>query len=518
MANEVSHRHTATGDTLYFTIRNTARQMWNTGGTPNFETLTVANWTSYKVSMSESPASSYFFAGTFPAISGNMVAGWYWVDVFKQAGGSAAIGDAMQANFFGYWDGTTFKFWAGDTTHLNGTLNTARDVGASVLLSNGTGTGQLKLASGYVAITWADIAAPTTTVALTGTTIASTQHVITDSGTVTTVTNQLTAAQIATGVWQDTTAGDFTVASSIGKALYTGNFVPGAASGLAIVGSAMTLAANQHVIVDSGTVTTVSGAVGSISGVTFPTNFADLAITETTGRVTVGTNADKSGYTISGTKTTLDDLQDLSQTQVTGGAYAINHASFAFNADLDFTTAQKATELIAKVTKWYDSGEDEYVNFPTAFVSAITNLDGLMEYAVSPLDYWRFTANALSLAASQTSVDDLPTNSEFNDRTLPAADYYDPAADVVLTVWDSLIIRSEVAQDGGASSITLDASASALDDFYNGATLTIVSGTGAGQTRRITDYDGTTKVATVDASWGVNPDDTSAFRICGRIA
>lgn len=39
----------------------------------------------------------------------------------------------------------------------------------------------------------------------------------------------------------------------------------------------------------------------------------------------------------------------LTQTQVTGGAYALNHASFAFNAGLDFTNAQKAATL-ARVT------------------------------------------------------------------------------------------------------------------------------------------------------------------------
>lgn len=39
----------------------------------------------------------------------------------------------------------------------------------------------------------------------------------------------------------------------------------------------------------------------------------------------------------------------LTQTQVTGGAYALNNASFAFNAALDFTTAQKAATL-ARVT------------------------------------------------------------------------------------------------------------------------------------------------------------------------
>ena len=56
-------------------------------------------------------------------------------------------------------------------------------------------------------------------------------------GTVTTVTNQLTAAAIATGVWQDATAGDFTVASSIGKSVYIANVAPGASGGHMISGS-----------------------------------------------------------------------------------------------------------------------------------------------------------------------------------------------------------------------------------------------------------------------------------------
>jgi len=48
----------------------------------------------------------------------------------------------------------------------------------------------------------------------------SATNFITSVPTVTTVTNQLTAAAIATGVWQDATAGDFTTASSVGKSLY----------------------------------------------------------------------------------------------------------------------------------------------------------------------------------------------------------------------------------------------------------------------------------------------------------
>ena len=42
-------------------------------------------------------------------------------------------------------------------------------------------------------------------------------------------------------------------------------------------------------------------------------------------------------------------ISTLTQTQVTGGAYAINNASFAFNTGLDFTTTQKAATL-ARVT------------------------------------------------------------------------------------------------------------------------------------------------------------------------
>lgn len=139
MANEVYLRHTATGVNLYFTIRNVSRQMWNTAGTPNFETLAVANWGDYDVVLTESPASSYFYHGTFPAISGNMVAGWYFVEVFLRAGGSPAISDSLIASYFGYWDGTTFKFWSDDVIQIGGTTQTPRDIGLSVLVGDKTG-------------------------------------------------------------------------------------------------------------------------------------------------------------------------------------------------------------------------------------------------------------------------------------------------------------------------------------------------------------------------------------------
>ncbi|MGG2324633.1 hypothetical protein, partial [Salmonella enterica] len=46
--------------------------------------------------------------------------------------------------------------------------------------------------------------------------------------------------------------------------------------------------------------------------------------------------------------------------------------------------------------------------------------------------------------------------------------------------------------------------------------VTITSGTGAGQTRIITAYVGSTKVATVNATWQTNPDATSVYTIYGE--
>lgn len=133
----------------------------------------------------------------------------------------------------------------------------------------------------------ADLATPTNITSASGISLAANQHVITDSGTVTTVTNQLTAAAIATGLWQDATAGDFTVASSIGKSLYTGNVVPGGTNGMFIAG---TNAATSITSALTANITgNLSGSVGSVTG----------AVGSVTAAVTVGTNNDKTGYGLS---------------------------------------------------------------------------------------------------------------------------------------------------------------------------------------------------------------------------
>lgn len=75
------------------------------------------------------------------------------------------------------------------------------------------------------------------------------------------------------------------------------------------------------------------------------------------------------------------------------------------------------------------------------------------------------------------------------------------------------VLRQELAAAGGASTITLDSGASAVNDFYKGCLVAIVGGTGAGQCRAIRSYVGATQVATVGRAWATNPDATSLYVI-----
>ncbi len=70
---------------------------------------------------------------------------------------------------------------------------------------------------------------------------------------------------------------------------------------------------------------------------------------------------------------------------------------------------------------------------------------------------------------------------------------------------------SAYAQAATATTITLSPRESAVNDVYNGRTIHIISGPGAGQSRVILSYDGATKQATLTAAWGVIPDSKSVY-------
>ena len=74
-------------------------------------------------------------------------------------------------------------------------------------------------------------------------------------------------------------------------------------------------------------------------------------------------------------------------------------------------------------------------------------------------------------------------------------------------------LETGTAQAGGANTITLNSGASTYTNYYNSMKVTITSGTGSGQSANIVSYNGTTKVATVDANWSTQPTSSSVYSL-----
>lgn len=77
----------------------------------------------------------------------------------------------------------------------------------------------------------------------------------------------------------------------------------------------------------------------------------------------------------------------------------------------------------------------------------------------------------------------------------------------------TIIREDELAQGGNKLRIILNNASSSTDNLYEGSTVVIMSGTGAGQARRITRYTGSTRTADVLPTFKVAPDNTSVYRI-----
>ena len=58
---------------------------------------------------------------------------------------------------------------------------------------------------------------------------------------------------------------------------------------------------------------------------------------------------------------------------------------------------------------------------------------------------------------------------------------------------------------------SINGKTSTVDNAYVGVDISIVQGTNAGETRTISNYNGTTKAATVSQAWSVTPDNTSVY-------
>lgn len=264
---------------------------------------------------------------------------------------TAYVGSTLVATVYPAWTTTpdsTSQYIFEDTadanvTHVGGTAQTARDLGASVLLSSGTGPGQVKLSNGYVAPNWADVANATSTVALTNTTFSTTQAVASVTGAVGSVTGNV-----------------------------GGNVVGSVASVTGNVGGNV-----------SGNVT---GSVGSVTG------------------------------------------------NVAG-------------------------------------------NVAGSVASVVGSVGGSVLGSVASVAAGGISSTSFAAATGLRTV------------------------------------QSGTAQGGTSTTITLDSGASSTTDLYVNLECVLTGGTGAGQTRAATAYNGTTKVLTVNSAWTVTPDNTTTFAL-----
>jgi hypothetical protein len=88
----------------------------------------------------------------------------------------------------------------------------------------------------------------------------------------------------------------------------------------------------------------------------------------------------------------------------------------------------------------------------------------------------------------------------------------DPIGNIIGGTGNISISSGTLAAVSG-NNITLDASSSSLDNYYKGYTVTIASGPGIAQTRTITSYNGTTKVAACYPPWNQLPTTASTYTI-----
>jgi len=124
-----------------------------------------------------------------------------------------------------------------------------------------------------------------------------------------------------------------------------------------------------------------------------------------------------------------------------------------------------------------------------------------------------FAVETYGNASAQHALD-LGTIIENQVWDAGAAGHQDPNS-IGHRIWQG--IRAASAQAATATTITLDAAANSVDDFYKGALIvTKQSGaTGSGQARLITAYNGTTKVATITPAWVTTPASTIGFVLFG---
>jgi hypothetical protein len=138
---------------------------------------------------------------------------------------------------------------------------------------------------------------------------------------------------------------------------------------------------------------------------------------------------------------------------------------------------------------------------------------------------WKYLFSISESDQSKFLTEDwIPVKTLTSDDSTPQFDVQEYAVDGSIDIIRVTNAGSgyENAYDGDVAAatittITLDSSASSTNDIYNGATIWITGSVGGGQSRVISDYVGSTKVATLSTPWLRIPTTTDSFEILPTI-
>ena len=196
--------------------------------------------------------------------------------------------------------------------------------------------------------------------------------------------------------------------------------------------------------------------------------------------VATRTLTDKAGFTISGTKTTLDDLNDISSGDVLtacGTALTSYDPPTATEMASAFTEIKGATWSSATDTLEHIRDKQSDIETDTQDLQTQIGTDGAGLTNIPWNSAW--DAEVQSECTDALNAYDPPTATEMNARTLPSASYATAAAlsthdgklDTVDTVVDGIQADLSNATDGlGALKALLDQIVSDLESAYTDAT------------------------------------------------
>lgn len=184
-------------------------------------------------------------------------------------------------------------------------------------------------------------------------------------------------------------------------------------------------------------------------------------------------------------------------TAATGDAYARLGAPAGASISADVAAVKSQTAAIETDT------QDIQSRIPAALVS------GRIDASVGAMAANTLTASALATDAAEEIADavwDEPLTGGAHNVATSAGRRLRQLADLS-------VLSEGTAQAGASEGITLEAGASFDAGTIKINYITLTGGTGAGQTRIITSYNNTTKIARIHRVWSVTPDNTSTYLI-----